>query len=344
VAGIVFFLSVSDSPVRADSLTVVAVSDINGRYGSVGYNPGISRAVERAGALQADVFLIAGDMVAGQRVSPLLSREELDSMWGAFHSSVSGPLEVLEIPLLVTPGNHDASRQKPFVLERTVFSEQWAQRFPRGAVIDGSRWPFHYAVGIGAVLFVGLDATEPGRLPEAQLAWLDSLLGRHRADYKHAVVFGHLPLWPLAKGREREILSDARLRDLLVRFRVDAYLSGHHHAFFDGEYQGVRHVGQAALGGGRRVLVGAERRSPHAITVLEFGDAGMRVNAYVGPDFVEPLSRAELPRAVESPLGTLRRAGARPAGGGQAPASAGPGFLRVVEVDGLGLVRLDLGP
>ncbi len=313
-------LPVLAGPAQAEPLTVVAVSDINGRYGSVGYNAGIAKAVDRAALLQADVFLIAGDMVAGQRVSPLLSRTELETMWDAFDDAVSKPLADRGVSVLITPGNHDASRQKPFVLERTVFAEQWAGRSPRGSVVDDAEWPFRYAVGIGPVLFVGLDATEPGRLPDDQLAWLDRLLTSQRAGFDHVVVFGHLPLWPLAQGREREIMGDARLRDLLVRFEVDAYLSGHHHAFFDGEYQGVRHIGQAALGGGRRALVGNGRRSPHAITVLTFTDGVMQVDAFVGPDFVESLPRADLPEALTSPLGTLRRAGndirRRSAGGG----------------------------
>lgn len=123
-------LPVLAGPAQAEPLTVVAVSDINGRYGSVGYNAGIAKAVDRAALLQADVFLIAGDMVAGQRVSPLLSRTELETMWDAFDDAVSKPLADRGVSVLITPGNHDASRQKPFVLERTVFAEQWAGRSP----------------------------------------------------------------------------------------------------------------------------------------------------------------------------------------------------------------------
>jgi 3',5'-cyclic AMP phosphodiesterase CpdA len=285
----------------------VAVSDINGRYGTVNYAPRVSAAVDRAIDLDVDVFVIAGDMIAGQRPSPRLERHELEAMWERFHASVTAPLAARGIPVLVTPGNHDASRQAPFSLERAVYAETWARHPTSAHLLDGGKWPFNYAAAVGNALFVSLDATEPGRLPAEQLEWLRNVLERERGRFGTVVVFGHLPLWPIAVGREREILRDPGLRDLLAEWQVDAYLSGHHHAFYDGTYAGVRYIAQAALGGGRRALVGAKARSPHALTLLSIAPGPLRVEALLAPDYQDALDQATLPAVIESPLGVLRR-------------------------------------
>ena len=297
----------TDAGLASEAIRLVAVSDMNGRYGTVGYAPRVASAVERAIELDADLFLIAGDMIAGQRPAPLLRRGDLEAMWERFHATVTEPLAARGIPLLVTPGNHDASRQAPFSVERAVYAEQWAQHRLAAEMLDGGNWPFHYAAGVGETLFISLDATEPGRLPDEQLDWLRHVLDRERARFETVIVFGHLPLWPIAVGREREILSDPRLRDLLAAREVDAYLSGHHHAFYDGEYGGVRYIAQAALGGGRRALVGTTARSPHALTLLTLAPDALEVEALLAPAYRDALDPAALPAVIKSPLGLLRR-------------------------------------
>ncbi len=288
------------------AVTVAAVSDLNGRYGTVGYSPRVAAAVARIMDLDADVLVVAGDMIAGQRPSPPLERPALEAMWASFHTTVTRPVAARGIPVLVTPGNHDASRQAPFSLERTVYAEQWAARPPPG-LLDGGNWPFHYAAGIAGTLFVSLDATEPGRLPDDQLAWLSRLLAREDGQFDSVVVFGHLPLWPIAVGREKEILNDSRLRDLFAARGVTAYLSGHHHAFYDGVHGGVRYIAQAALGGGRRALVGTSVRSPHALTVLSLAGGRVTAEALLAADYRTALDTASLPAVIDSPLGPLRR-------------------------------------
>lgn len=293
---------------HAEGVTLAAISDINGRYGTVGYHERVSAAIERAVADRVDAVVICGDMVAGQRPSPLLTRGELESMWRAFERTVALPLSEAGIPLLVTPGNHDASRQTPFGLEREIYAEARSRPRPSLEFIDDAGWPFFYAVALDDLMLISLDATEPGSLPPAQRQWLADLLEAHRDRYAHVLVYGHLPLWPLAVGREREILGDPALRDLFVRYRVAAYLSGHHHAYFDGVNAGVRHVGLASLGGGRRLLVGQDVRGPHAMTMVRFNGGELVVETLTGADFSTPVLQKSLPPAVRSPLGTLERA------------------------------------
>ena len=123
-----------------------------------------------------------------------------------------------------------------------------------------------------------------------------------------AVTFSHLPLWPFAQNREREIIGDPALEALYHKLDVDLHLSGHHHAFYPGWKDGVAYVSQACLGGGKRVLIGDTVRSERSFTMLEFDTEGLdSVQAYTGPDFREQLDQTSLPPQVISPNATLKR-------------------------------------
>lgn len=102
-----------------------------------------------------DVVVSTGDMVAGRR-QPLLFEDEIRAMWQAFHRSVSDPLSAAGIPILVTPGNHDASAYDGFQQERRIYEQEWRARQP--VPVKGD-WPFAYAAEFGGVRFVSLDAT-----------------------------------------------------------------------------------------------------------------------------------------------------------------------------------------
>ena len=107
------------SPASAENtLRVAVISDINGRYGSTDYDERVTVAVARIVALKPDLVLCTGDVVAGQRPSPKLSSQELERMWRAFHRLIRTPLEQAGIPVLMSPGNHDASAYPGFSLER----------------------------------------------------------------------------------------------------------------------------------------------------------------------------------------------------------------------------------
>ena len=100
------------------------------------------------------------------------------------------------------------------------------------------------------------------------------------------VTFSHLPLWPFAIQREREIIGDPTLEKIYLQSGVVLHLSGHHHAFYPGWKDGVAYVSQACLGGGPRRLIGDRARSPHSFTHVTFqpnGEFGIAV--YRGPEF-----------------------------------------------------------
>lgn len=294
--------------VRAGGLRVVVISDLNESYGSVRYSDHVSQAVARIVALQPALVINTGDMVAGQRLQPPLDRREIESMWSAFHLTVTEPLARAAIPMAVTPGNHDASSGVRFGLEREIYRQQWTTRRPAVEFVDTTDYPFAYAFSVGRALFISLDATFVGPMSERERAWLRTLLQQHGSRYSHRIVFSHVPQWPFAVGRERDFLGDQALDSILREFGVDLYLSGHHHAYFPGAKDGLRYVSQACLGAAPRPLIGSTGRSERAITVLEIPREGpIGVEAYRAPDFTERIERHELPARIATRHATLIR-------------------------------------
>lgn len=298
---ILFLLACLASP--ASALRVVVISDLNGSYGSTSYSNRVPVAIQQIIALKPDLVISTGDMVAGQR-KPVLSENDVRAMWDAFHREVSDPLAEAGIPLAVTPGNHDASAYGGFEGERRIFGEEWVARKPDLRFTDDAGYPFFYAFEMEGVRFASLDATTLGPLRGDQMARLSKVM----AGSGPAVTFSHLPLWPFAQKREREIIGDPALEALYHELGVDLHLSGHHHAFYPGWKDGVAYVSQACLGGGPRLLIGDNSRSDHSFTVIEFknGELGS-VTAYEGPDFRTPIDPRSLPSQIRSDKAVLRR-------------------------------------
>jgi predicted MPP superfamily phosphohydrolase len=275
-------------------LRVAVLSDLNSRYGSKRYMPAVHAAaralVER---VRPDLVLITGDMVAGQK-----SGLDYRGMWNAFHASVTDPLLQAGIPVAPTPGNHDAA--PGFAAERKHYVAQWRDpnRSARVEYLDDSNYPLHYSFEHGGVFFAAVDATAVGPLRGRQHDWLDEQLGRTQAGVK--IVFGHLPIHPFARQREREILDDGELEQILRRHDVSAYVSGHHHAYYPGAVDGVRHVAVPCLGAGARALIGRSQRSAAALLVIDIDESGIAaLEALQAPEFDEVVERDALPPRIE---------------------------------------------
>lgn len=287
--------------------TLVLVSDLNGRYGSTEYHPRVAATVEAIIEQQPAAVIITGDMVAGQQ-EPLLDGPHLDRMWQAFNHTVADPLEKAGIPMVVTPGNHDGSGYPEFHLERQHFEEQWNSRKEGLDVLPGSEWPLRYAARIGGVLLVSFDGTRTGALPADEFAFIENMLVRYSKNAEKTIVISHLPMWPFARGREKEILNDSRLLALLHRFNVDVYASGHHHLFYAGtDDAGMLHVAVGALGGNVRPFSGTTERQPHSFVVLEVDGDLIRLRALASPNFVQPIDLSTLPPRIAGLAGQLER-------------------------------------
>ncbi|MBL6992044.1 MAG: metallophosphoesterase [Bacteriovoracaceae bacterium] len=275
---------------------IIVISDLNGSYGSTSYGRAVKTAVRRIQQLTPDMVIITGDMVAGQgRIRR--SKKHYQQMWSAFHETVTIPLTNSYIPVVVTPGNHDGSKYPKYKLERVVFNEQWKKYKPQIDFVDESHYPEHYSFSHNGTFFISLDATTSSKLDSAQIRWVKEQL-RKSAKYKHKVLFGHLPQYAFTKGRERGILNDSELQNIMKRHKVDVFLSGHHHGYYPGEVDGIRMVSQAALGSGLRYLIGSSRRSHKAMTSISFSETGIQIEAYRGRNLDILISRESLPTHI----------------------------------------------
>lgn len=303
-----FLLALIAGGASAGTVTIAVISDMNGRYGSTRYSPDVSAAIERIIEIEPDVVLSTGDMVAGQRLSPKLTDDELATMWRSFHATVTAPLRAAGLPVAATPGNHDASAYDGFSRERERYRTEWATLSPGLKMVDRGNFPFHFAFSVSDVLFVSLDATVVGALPEAQMNWLEGLLARTEGKYRARIAFSHLPLWPFAIQRETEIIGDPALAELFRRSGVQMHLSGHHHAYYPGASNGMLLIGQACLGGGARRLIGTAEAGPRSFTIIEIGDDGaIDVYALQAPDFTRRIDPTTLPERIVSHAATITR-------------------------------------
>jgi 3',5'-cyclic AMP phosphodiesterase CpdA len=230
-------------------------------------------------------------MVAGQKRGV-----DAPAMWRGFHAAVTDPLEQAGIAVAPTPGNHDAS--PTFTEERAEYAQQWQRRSSRLSFVDASDYPLRYSFTFGGAFFLSLDAAAVGPVSREQRAWVEDQL-THAEQYSPKVAFGHLPLYPIAHGREREIVNDRALEALFAKHGVDVYLSGHQHAYYPGASNGMRHVSMPCLGAGARALIGTARASAQALVLLDV-DAGElgSVEAFRAPDFVSRIERAALPARI----------------------------------------------
>ena len=285
------------------ALDVIVISDLNGSYGSTQYSERVGAAVSRIIELDPDLVISTGDMVAGQR-KPVLSEKDVLAMWRSFHSQVSNPLQKAGIPFVVTPGNHDASAYGGFEREREIFAREWRARKPQLNYLDDADYPFFYAFELEGIVFASLDATTLGPLSGGQNERIAGLSN----DGNPIVTFSHLPLWPFAQQREKEIIGDPLLERVYQANGVVLHLSGHHHAYFPGWKDGVAYISQACLGGGSRKLIGEQRRSEHSFTQLTFApDATFSVEALKAPDFRLAVENETLPSQIGSPKAVLQR-------------------------------------
>lgn len=286
-----------------NELHVIVISDLNGSYGSLDYRQDVHRAVEEIIARRPDVVLSTGDMVAGQR-------EGLDyrGMWQGFHEAVTIPLKEAGIPFLITPGNHDGAGTPRFAHERAIFVDEWEIHRPKVTFVDDTHYPTRYSAVVGPVFFISLDSTTVGPLSRDQMRWLEVQLKR-AANYPVKIVFGHVPLYAVAYNKQREIIGDPALEALFNKHGVQAYISGHHHAYYPGARGSLRLVSMPCLGSGlRRLIATNQGYSPRGFVEFVAAEGGLYdLDSWKGPDFKEVVSRDELPAKIGLAKGPLVR-------------------------------------
>jgi len=294
----------------SDSIRLVVISDLNASYGSSHYAEPVHRAIKEIIKLEPDLVLISGDMVAGQRTVNLLNQMELINLWDAFERNIGEPLRSAGIALIAVAGNHDASGEARFQRERSEFQSYWKQ-YPPVLQPAAENTPLQWAWKLKNLTVIGLDATRHGPLkPAAQREWLKNTLAANQKKAGDIIlVSGHLPIWAFAKGRETGILADTELEILLHEYRVDAYISGHHHAYYPGVHAGLVQISMGALGSGRRALIGNNNRSEHSFLVVDIGsDGALKYRALTGKHYQQVLDVKTLPAEISNAEVVLKRA------------------------------------
>lgn len=305
------------NPPRGD-VRLVVISDLNSAYGSTDYDPEVDRGIQLLPFWQPDLVLCGGDMVAGQ--DPRLSSAEIQAMWAAFDQHVAAPLRQAGVPFGFTIGNHDASSalnlngEWLFSQERTLASDYWnaADHDPGVQFVDRTDFPFYYTFEQQDIFFLVWDGSS-SRIPSDKLTWVEQALASDRAQQaKLRVAIGHLPLYGVAVGRDEpyEVMDNAdQLRQILERYNVHTYISGHHHAYYPGHRGKLQLLHSGILGSGPRPLIDSDLPPRKTITVVDvrFDDPALTTYTTYDMRSLEVIDPQTLPRVLVAHNGVVLR-------------------------------------
>ena len=282
---------------KTDTCRIFVISDLNGSYGSTHYAREVTKAVEYITAQKPDLVISTGDHVAGQKRGL-----NYQAMWDSFHRVVTNPLKNSSIPFLPTPGNHDASNGSSFQQERKTYRQNFSQPPSGIEFIDSSDFPIKYSYQFGGALFISLDATNV-YLDQQQLSWLEKQLIEGQ-KYSSIILYGHVPLFPVAQNRERDYLRNNNLFDLIKKYNVTMWISGHHHAYYPGQKDGVKFYSLNCLGGGPRKLLAPHQTKRSAKGMIELHLKNGEISFIESYDVTQNFSiidKATLPESVGIP-------------------------------------------
>lgn len=261
---------------------VVAISDLNSSYGSTDYEEEVGRIISRIIQKRPDLVICTGDMIAGQKTT--LTDQNLLEMWNAFDEKNLTPLSDAGIPVMFTVGNHDASKGPMFKRDQRYAKEFWEKQKGKLGIRlkNEEHFPFYYSAEFENLNVISWDASG-AQFSEQEWQWIDEELTKS-SKLKPTIVLGHLPIYPVAQGRNKrgEYLAhgDSVLR-LLTKHNVDAYFSGHHHAFYPGKRDSVLLIANGALGGGPRMLIDSDLPAQKSYTEFKIDEVG-NISAVAG--------------------------------------------------------------
>ncbi len=254
----------------ADGLKICVISDLNSSYGSATYSDDVKAVISRLAIIKPDIILCAGDMVAGQKAS--LTVQNTRDMWAGFKGTVLDPVNNLRIPFGFSLGNHDASPS--FAGDRAHSEQFWKENVKETGLtfVDSVHYPFYYSYTKKNTFFISWDAAGSEIKPEV-LEWLKAQLsGKSAQKASLRILVGHLPLYAIvdSKNKPGEVNSDPRAAlNLFKSYGVDLYISGHQHAYYPAEKEGVRFLNMGCIGDGPRKLIGDTTAAIKSYTIID---------------------------------------------------------------------------
>jgi len=307
-------------PFKPDKKDVrfLVISDLNSAYGSTEYDEEVHLAIKMIPFWQPDLILCSGDMIAGQQ--PSLTQAQIRAMWKAFDAQIAQPIRDLNIPFGFTIGNHDASsaiapnNKFLFQQERDLAVEYWRNPTHNTGVkyLDRTEFPFYYTFEQDNIFFLAWDGSS-SRIPADKLAWVEKSIASKKAQQaKMRIIIGHLPLYAVSEGRDYpgEVLNNAdELRQLLEKYNVHTYVSGHHHAYYPAHKGELQLLHTGALGSGQRPYFDHNLPPRKTITVvdIDFNDPNFTTyTTYDMQDF-SLIKYEQLPRLLMGHNGMILR-------------------------------------
>lgn len=305
-------------PTRGD-VRLLVISDLNSAYGSTEYEQEVHQAIKLIPHWSPDVILCGGDMIAGQKTS--LTDTQVRAMWTAFDRHIAKPIRDLNIPFGFTIGNHDGSgsfsnRENRFFhqRDRNLAREYWQNpnHNPQINFVDRTHFPFYYTFMEKDIFFLVWDASFRN-ISSQQLAWAEQALQSATAKQaKMRIAIGHLPLYGVAIGRDRdgEVLDEAEfLQNFLELNDVHTYISGHHHAYYPAHKNNLQMLHAGVLGGGARRLIAGDSQPMKNITVIDVNFDDPNLTTYTTYDVrnLQVINDQRLPRLLMAHNGMILR-------------------------------------
>jgi len=138
----------------------------------------------------------------------------------------------IKIPLLTAIGNHELHKKG-----RQMYSKLFG--------------PSYYSFRIGRDSFIVIDDANENKLDQLQYQWLKKELEK-AADDLHRFVFMHVPLFDPRGGNHHHCLPPEAARsllDLFKTYKVSHIFTGHIHAYYTGNWEGIPFTITGGAGG-----------------------------------------------------------------------------------------------
>ena len=215
----------------------------------------IKKSVEAANRMnpRPKFFIVCGDLV-----NDFPGAKDREAQVADFHKAFRD-LDP-EIPLVCVCGNHDVG-DKPTPATVASFRSEYG--------------PDYFSFVVGGVLMIVLnsqffeDRSETLELAAEQDEWLDLLL-KDVKNYKHAIVFQHIPWFLIEPNEEKqyfniELESRIRMLDKFHDAGVRNIFCGHYHRNAGGTYKDLQLVVTSAVG----APLGADKSGLRIVRVQE---------------------------------------------------------------------------
>ncbi len=305
------------NPPKGD-VRLAVISDLNGPYGSIDYDPEVEKAMNLLPYWQPDMVVCSGDMVAGQDLT--LTEQRMREMWAGFDQYVGQPLRDMNLPYGFTVGNHDSSSALGldgsflFQKERDITKEFWDDpaHDPRVTFVDRYEFPFYYTFEFAGIFFLAWDGSSH-LIPDEKLAWVESALQSDAAQQAQMrVLLGHLPLYSVAVGRNdpAEVMDNAdELRAMLEQYNVHTYISGHHHAYYPAHKGDLQLLHSGIIGSGPRPLIDSNLPPWKTLTLIDVNFDTPEMTTYTTYDMqtLQLIENEQLPRFLVGHNGMVLR-------------------------------------